>query len=100
MAPEKPQYLNQSACAFMVINYMDIVINNNQTPKLVFAHFLMPHPPYLYDENGVTMKTNNRLDICISRGECLNNNVNYLKFLQYANNTTLTLINKLLAANT
>ncbi len=82
------------------INYMDIVINNNQTPKLVFAHFLMPHPPYLYDENGVTMKTNNRLDICISRGECLNNNVNYLKFLQYANNTTLTLINKLLAANT
>ena len=82
------------------INYMDIVINNNKTPKLVFAHFLMPHPPYLYDENGVTMKTNNRLDICISRGEYLNNNVNYLKFLQYANNTTLTLINKLLAANT
>ncbi len=79
------------------LNYMDIVIKDNKTHKLVFAHFLMPHPPYLYDENGISI--NVQRDINIERSKYIQNTESYIGFLKYANNKTLNLVNKLLTTN-
>ena len=35
-------------CGF---NELDKVVDRNEKPKLVYANFLMPHPPYIFNEN-------------------------------------------------
>lgn len=79
------------------LKFMDIIIKDNKPKKLVFAHFLMPHPPYLYDENGNIIKT--QRDINIQKSKFYQNNESYLNFLKYTNNKTLEIVNKLLSTD-
>jgi len=58
--------------------------------KLVFAHYMMPHPPYLFDENGNQLKE--KFDIPISHNKKILNKKNYLSFLKYANKETEKII--------
>ena len=32
------------------------------SPKFIFAHFLSPHPPYVFDENGGKLSRSIRLN--------------------------------------
>lgn len=76
------------------LKHINIAINNNKTKKLVFAHFLMPHPPYLYDENGSIQQ--NKFDTMVRNNLYEQNNESYLAFLKYGNNITLNLLNQLI----
>ncbi len=51
--------------------------------KFVFMHMLLPHPPYLYDENGNTLE--NTFDF----------ETGYLPYLKYTNKWTLNEIKKI-----
>lgn len=59
-------------------------------PKYVFAHFLLPHPPYVFDIDG-SYPTQAELT---ERG----NDASYIRQLQYANRRILELIDTLLDA--
>ena len=89
--------LNKTNPIENTLKYMDIVIKDNKSKKFVFAHFLMPHPPYLYDENGNIIK--NQKDINIQKLQFNQNNESYLNFLKYTNNKTLEIVNKLLSTD-
>lgn len=58
-------------------------------PKYVFAHLLIPHPPYVFDSDGSIPTT----DELAERG----NNESYVRQVQYANDRTLAVIDELLA---
>ena len=76
------------------LEYMNIVLNEKRNKKLFFAHFLMPHWPYIYDENG--QKLTERNEIYVSDFKFKINTKSYLEFLKYANVKTLELVNRLL----
>lgn len=76
------------------LEYMNLVLNEKRNKKLFFAHFLMPHWPYLYDENG--QKLTERDEIYVSDFKFKINTKSYLEFLKYANVKTLELVNRLL----
>lgn len=76
------------------LEYMNIVLNEKRNKKLFFAHFLMPHWPYIYDENG--QKLTERDEIYVSDFKFKINTKSYLEFLKYANVKTLELVNRLL----
>ena len=57
----------------------------------------MPHPPYLYDENGNILKM--QRDIPIQKSKYKQNNESYLSFLKYTNNKTLEIVNELLSTD-
>ena len=56
-------------------------------PKFVYCHFLMPHPPYLFDKNG------NRADLTSTK------EAQYIDYLEYTNERMLFAIDKILAAS-
>jgi hypothetical protein len=59
------------------------------TPKFVFAHFLVPHPPFVTDESGR----------CMDIGEVLSRSrkENYIGQVKYANEQILAMVDRLLA---
>lgn len=63
---------------------------NSNRRKFVFAHFLIPHPPYVLDENGECMS--------ISKARSRTRAENYIGQLKYANKELLKLIDHLQAA--
>lgn len=89
--------LNKTNPIENTLKFMQEVIKYNKSKKIVFAHFLMPHPPYLYDENGNILKM--QRDIPIQKSKYKQNNESYLSFLKYTNNKTLEIVNKLLSTD-
>lgn len=62
--------------------------------KLVFLHLLMPHEPYLYDENGNSNQKQSLSDFNYS-GKHILNSESYLGYLKYTNKYTLDLIDSI-----
>ena len=62
--------------------------------KLVFLHLLMPHEPYLYDENGNPNQSQALSDFSYS-GKHILNSKSYLGYLKYANKYTLDLVDSI-----
>ncbi len=65
---------------------------SDKSRKFVFAHIMMPHPPYLYDEYG-----NKRTDFSEMRDKQENSKViinkeNLISYLKYANKEVLNFI--------
>lgn len=66
------------------------VLQKTVKPKFIYTHFLMPHPPYVYDSAGKSMG-----DQVHKPGAGLSKK-DYLGFLKYANNKLLSLIDFIL----
>lgn len=60
--------------------------------KFVFAHYMMPHYPYLYDEDGIPLEEKFDTDM----GDYyVINKVNYIKYLKYTNLQAKKIIKKI-----
>ena len=70
----------------------DIIKNSPKSDKkLVFLHFLMPHEPFLYDENG--LKFDGHESEFVEKGDIRTINKNrYIQYLQYTNKRILELV--------
>jgi len=70
----------------------DIIKNSPKSDKkLVFLHFLMPHEPFLYDENGI--KFDGYESEFIEKGDIRTiNKYRYIQYLKYTNKKILELI--------
>ncbi len=62
-------------------------------PKFVFAHILVPHPPYLFDSNGKPVK-GTELKMC---GRVWLEKENYLNQLKFVNKKVKVLVDKILS---
>jgi hypothetical protein len=62
---------------------------NTSKPKFVFAHMLIPHPPYLFNKNG------DRVDKITANA--IPEKVKYLNYLQYGNTQIKDVIKSILA---
>ncbi|MFH0881940.1 MAG: hypothetical protein V2A56_03065 [bacterium] len=58
-------------------------------PKFVFAHFLIPHDPFVYDDDGGYVSMKKRLSTPI--------NVGYIRAVKYANRRTEELVENILS---
>jgi hypothetical protein len=67
----------------------DSINENSKTPIFVYAHILMPHEPFEYDENGKRTKFQDRNSL---------DNELYLKQLRYTNSLILETIQKILSS--
>jgi hypothetical protein len=66
-------------------------------PKLVFAHFLSPHPPYVFDENGGNVVPHKEQgDISISPIAFVLNKKSYLGQAKYMEKNLLEVVNFIL----
>ena len=78
--------------------FVSEVINDNNK-KFVFFHFMMPHEPYLYDENGNPNSRENMLDLIPALNARTLNHKPYIGYLKYANKYTLNLVDKILKSS-
>ena len=74
--------------------FIDLVFRE-KNKKLVFMHFMMPHPPYRFDENGNPYNTPCELQLDYKTMLYGLNKEAYIKFLKYANKETLKLIKQI-----
>ena len=58
-------------------------------PKYVFAHLLVPHPPYVIDADGSALEREEVAE--------LGDDPSYLRFLEYGNRRMLELVDRILA---
>ncbi len=65
----------------------EIRSKEDDTPRFVYCHFLMPHSPYLFDKNG------NRADPNATK------EAQYISYLEYTNKRMLLAIDKILAGS-
>lgn len=76
------------------------LINKKGQKRLIFAHFLMPHPPYMFDENGNSIPSDKAYDIPRKKNNSeLINKESYLEFLKYTNKTVLGFLDEIFAQN-
>ena len=64
---------------------------NNNKPRFVYAHIMMPHPPYYYDARG------NRNDHKIANDA--KNKISYLEQLKYTNILLMNTLKKILTSS-
>jgi len=67
-------------CAF---NELSQIVEQNNEPRYVFAHIVVPHPPFLFGPNGESITPNNRE---ISGLQTWDNPQGYINQLIYATN--------------
>ena len=79
--------------AFKFANY---VIEKKDTKKFAFLHFLMPHPPYLRNENGELNPAVMFYDKNIQDGTEISKEA-YLGYLKYTNETVFAFLDKIFA---
>ncbi|MFN2438162.1 MAG: sulfatase-like hydrolase/transferase, partial [Chitinophagaceae bacterium] len=61
--------------------------SKNTTPRFVYCHFLMPHPPYLFDKTGNIVNTNATKE------------AQYISYLEYTNKRILYAIDQIFAGS-
>lgn len=67
-------------------------LDSINSPKFVFAHFLNPHPPYIFDENGNNLELSSDV-----KNEWYPNELKYyLGQISFLNKKVKTLVNELL----
>lgn len=91
---QKLSFYDKNSREFENINYqftnIDNVINDTNH-KFVFGHFLITHPPYVYDENGNFLSN--------SEGEKITEKTKYVNAVKYANSKIKTTVDSILEKN-
>jgi hypothetical protein len=64
----------------------NLVLENNNKPKFVYTHLMLPHYPYYFDKYGHSYPYNTLIE-----GQQINQK-HYIEYLQYANNKLIHLI--------
>lgn len=70
-----------------VVKIPDLKVN---TPKFIYAHFYLPHPPFFYDKNGNLNEFKNILTDASFKNKKL-----FLSYLQYTNKQMLRIIDSI-----
>jgi len=81
------------------ISYINRIIKHKgiSGKKLVFAHLMMPHEPFLFNSRGEKIPQEEDNYKRIPNGGFEINKTSYLEFLQYTNKQILNIINQLLS---
>lgn len=100
MPPPKRQMKKRQKIFKQILAKAEDLIEQDDPKRLIFAHFLMPHPPYIFDENGNELPTKKVYDTNTTepKGTVIKPE-SYIGFLKYANKTTLDFIDKIFAKN-
>jgi hypothetical protein len=71
----------------VIDSLMKIPLQKTNSPKFVYAHVYLPHPPFFYDENGSENDLKTVLDEKSHEDRLL-----FLSYLKYTNNVTTKII--------
>jgi len=83
----KKKYFNNRA----IDSLLEIPRQHAVTPKFVYAHFYLPHPPFFYDSSG------NSIDIDFANiDKSMEDRASFLSYLQYTNKVILKLTDTIL----
>jgi hypothetical protein len=85
--------------AFYALQNLDRLIKNDSRPKFVFAHILVPHPPFVFDNfgNPITPKRAYSInDASDYEGTTQEYKQNYVNQLIYTNTMTMLTIDQIL----
>ena len=86
IAPEK-SHIENALYQFSKLTELDDIPG----PKFVFAHILLPHPPYVFDTDGPLPVEERKPD------DCCNPTARFLAQLEYTNRRVLGVVDELLA---
>jgi hypothetical protein len=90
ITPEVYRRYNQKAVGVLL---SDLKRGNRSSPKLVYAHFLMPHPPFLYSKSLEAAKSRNiKMDNYYDKKYI----PQYLDYLPYTNSQLKKVVNEIL----
>lgn len=84
---ENADLLSLNSINLDILNKLTVKIPNRSKPRFVYAHIMMPHEPYLFDEFGNTQKGDSALDY-YSKNK-------YLGQLKYVNKLVENTISKI-----
>lgn len=76
--------------------YANGVFKKNIGKHLFFAHFLMPHMPYVYDKNGNVNPYSKTHDFTVNDFTVIDKNT-YLEYLKFADDKTLEFVDEIFA---
>ncbi len=75
----------------VIDSVLRIPLKDKESPKFVYAHLYLPHPPFFYDENG----KENDFNYVINE-ETQKNRQLFLSYLKYTNNVILKITNNII----
>jgi len=73
-------------------NILRRIATEDENNKLIFAHFEMPHYPYLFDENGKSQTDSSVLRDEIRDSKLIVREKNFISYLKFTNNEVLNFI--------
>lgn len=77
----------------IIDSLLKIPLQKTSSPKFIYAHLYLPHPPFFYDENGKS----NDLKYVINE-ESQKNKALFLSYLKYTNKVILDIVSKIIQA--
>lgn len=80
-----------------VFKYINSVIKKDKK-KLVFIHLLMPHPPYVFNENGNQNSGADYMDF-ETNGKRILNKKSYINYMKYTDTRVLDFIDEIFSKN-
>ncbi len=78
----------------VIDSILNLPAQQDSSPRFVYAHFYLPHPPFFYDKNG----TPNNLDSVITPNG-MRNKALFLSYLEYTNKVMLSIIGRIQQAS-
>lgn len=78
-------------------DFMESTIKNGGKKRFVFAHFLMPHGPYIFDEDGNVNPSSVHYDFYMGNDVSLINKEKYIGYLKFADDKALNYVDKIFA---
>jgi len=77
-----------------VDSLLKIPLQKTNSPKFVYAHLYLPHPPFFYDENGSA----NDLETVLNE-KSQEDRFLFLSYLKYTNNVAIKIIDRIMQAS-
>ena len=78
----------------VIDSLMKIPLHKSDSPKFIYAHVYLPHPPFFYDENGSANELKTVLDEKSHEDRVL-----FLSYLKYTNNVTTKIIDGIMQSS-
>ena len=78
----------------VIDSLMKIPLQKSTSPKFVYAHVYLPHPPFFYNENGSENDLNTILDQRSQKNKSL-----FLSYLKYTNAVAIKIIDQVMRAS-